>query len=229
VRNNRKVGIPISKSKTIAIEIHTPFRGILTWIVGFTSDNLHLSRAIGSIPEFVSQAFFRSVNCRPDTISKALILSCASPFLMDHTGIIFIEKSHLSIFSSVKEFAISTPHMPWGIPLSHCPTCKTNWYLSSYNFSSSKCDINCTRCGSEGFSDVPPGCRVVSLDHHDLKRKSGHYFFGSFPRLTEMTVKWTKSGSEPLKDLELKNTHGSNTMNETLKVLLSYTRKSIKG
>lgn len=167
-------------------------RGILTWIVGFTNDNLHLSQVIGSIPHFVSQAYFTTVNSTPKTISDALILSCASPSLLDHTGIIFMEKSYLSIFASVKEITRSTLHMPCGIPLSHCPTCKNNSHLSSYNFSQDKCDIKCSGCGSEGFSTIPPGHMVVNMDHH-LEINSQRYSIGPFPRPTEMTVEWKKS------------------------------------
>jgi hypothetical protein len=188
VRLHRRVSILLSKSKRESYPIHIPCRGILTWIVGFTSDNLDLSQVIGSIPQLVSQAYFRAINCRP-MISDTLIISCASHSLLDHTGIIFLEMSNLSIFASVKELARVTPYMPWGIPLSHCPTCKTNFHLSFNKISTLKCSIKCTGCGGEGLSAIPPGFRVISLDHH--------YSIRSFPRPTEIEVKWTKYHAGP--------------------------------
>lgn len=182
-------------------------RGILTWIVGFTSDNVHLSRVIDSIPEFVSQACFWTVDSTPNKISDALILACASEnsFLLDQTEIVFIERMNLSIFASVREITKSTPPMPWGTSLSHCPTCQTNLYLSSHNLSSSKCDIKCSQCGSEGFSVIPPGYRIVNLDHHPLKNP-GRYSIGPFPRPFAInTVEWIKTKTKP--QLELESTH----------------------
>lgn len=96
---------------------HCFFRADLTWVVGFTNHNLQTSCVMSSIPEFILQMYFKVINDTTNAPLQALIHSCSSKRVLDHTGILLIELlSPSSIHASVREVIRSTPNMPWAIP-----------------------------------------------------------------------------------------------------------------
>jgi hypothetical protein len=153
-----------------------------------------LGRIISSLPEFVSQVYFKTVVGRPNAVSEALIWSFASPWVLDHTGILLIELSSLtSIYPEVKEVIRWSPNMPWGIPLQPCPICKSDWHLKASPRSMSECAVECHGCGSEGSAKSPDGQRMVFLKREHLKDSHEPYIFGTFPKPAQVNVEW-KSG-----------------------------------
>ena len=96
-----------------------------TWVVGFTNSNLYLGYITISLPEFISQVYFKTILCQPNAVSEALIWSFASPLVLDHTSILFIElSSPTSIHPDMKEVIRWSSNMPWGIPIQPCPIYK---------------------------------------------------------------------------------------------------------
>jgi hypothetical protein len=170
----------------------------LTWVVGFTNPNLHFGRIMSSLPEFISQVYFKSILCRPNSVSEALIWSFASPSVLDHTGILFIElSSPTSIHPDVKEVIRWSPNMPWGIPIQPCPICKSDWFLKASPCSGLECAVKCQGCGSEGNAKSPDGHRMVFLKREHLKDGHEPYIIGTFPKPAQVNVEWrSKSNVE---------------------------------
>jgi hypothetical protein len=152
---------------------------------------------MSSLPEFVSQVYFKTVLCRPNAVSEALIWSFASPWVLDHTGILLIElSSRTSIHPEVKEVIRWSPNMPWGIPLQPCPICKSDWLLRASLLSSVECDVKCQGCGSEGSAKSPDdGHRMVFLKREYLK-DGEPYIFRTFPKPAQVNVEWKSNLSE---------------------------------
>ncbi|KAF8803052.1 hypothetical protein BYT27DRAFT_7214893 [Phlegmacium glaucopus] len=164
----------------------------LTWVVGFTNPNLYLGRIMSSLPEFIFQVYFKTVLGRPNVVSESLIWSFASPWVLDHTCILFIElSSPTSIYPVAKEIIKWTPNMPWGIPLQPCPTCKVNWSLKASFCSGLECAVKCHGCGSEGSGKCPDdGQQMVFLKRRHLKDGPEPYILATFPKPAQVNVEW---------------------------------------
>jgi hypothetical protein len=156
---------------------------------------------MSSLPEFVSQVYFKTVLRRPNAVSEALIWSFASPWVLDHTSILLIELStRTSIYPDVKEVFRWSPNMPWGIPLEHCPICKSRWFLKASPPSSLEleCAVKCQGCGSEGSAKIPDGLRMIFLKREHLKDGHEPYIFGigTFPKPAKVNVEWRSNLNE---------------------------------
>lgn len=146
---------------------------------------------MSSLPEFVAQVYFKTVLHGPNAVSEALIWSFASPWVLDHTGILLIElSSPISIHPEMKEVIKWTPNMPWGIPLQPCPICKSDWLLKASIRSSLKCAVMCQGCSSEGNAECPDGHRMVFLKREHLKDDGELYILGTFPKPAQVKVRW---------------------------------------
>lgn len=158
---------------------------------------------MSSLPEFVSQIYFKTVLGRPNAVSEALIWSFASPWVLDHTGILLIElSSRTSIYPEVREFIRWSPNLPWGIALQPCPICKTDLHLKAIPRSSLECSVKCQGCGSEGSAKSPDELRMVFLKREYLNDGQEPYIFSTFPKPAQVNVEWKTNSNKEMEEME---------------------------
>lgn len=158
-----------------------------------------MGRILSSLPEFVAQVYFETALGQPKVVSEALIWSFASKWVLDHTGVVFIElSSQASIYPAAKEIIRWSPNMPWGIPLPPCPTCKSNFLLKASLGSDLECAVKCQGCGREGIAKCPDGLQMEFLKQEHLEDGPEPYILSTFPKPGQVNVGWKNNQGREL-------------------------------
>jgi len=96
------------------------------------------------------------------------------------------------VHTSVHELSLCTPNLPWGVPLSECPSCGSNLHLKATHGHTLKATVKCHRCGRGGQASYPnaDGGSLIFVDRPQFRHQSLPAIMAAYPRPPLIQVDW---------------------------------------
>lgn len=184
----------------LVLTVHC-LRAHLSWVTGFTNPKVRLRRILSSLPEFILQAYFKSIDGLANSVTEAIIQAFGAPWVLEQTTVVFIELDSNSAFlPTIREFSKWNPSRPWGITSPSCPTCLTNYHVSARFSTEFQCEIQCNNCKAEGQASFPGESFLQILDRQHLREKSRPYMLCAFPGPSRISATWSTTPSKAFRE-----------------------------
>jgi hypothetical protein len=153
------------------------------------------------LSEFILETFLKEIDGRPNNVAEAVCTSFLASTFADHAGIIVIDRPAChDVHTSVHEFSLCTPNLPWGVPLSECPSCGSNLHLKATHGHTFKATVKCHRCGRGGqasYSNTDDGGSLIFVDRPQFRHQSLPAIMATYPRPQMIQVDWDDEEGTP--------------------------------
>jgi hypothetical protein len=146
------------------------YRKMCSWSICITTEKSG-NQLVNMLPRFVDEVFLHPGE--QDPVFRAATQAFAMPGVLDHTAIVVFHVDKLGN-DIADQLTLSTPFLPWGLPLQPCKKCSTMLWVSCQGRKGPKphekmVTICCTMCKNWGISYRPTDAKVLQQDILDEK------------------------------------------------------------